>query len=322
MFPSERSVSPLPESGELPAWATGLLAAARFVEDRLPEPVTVEEMAGATGYSVFYFSRVLSEATGLSPYDYLMRRRLSQAARLILESDQDIATVAEAMRFGSADTLSRAFRRMFGRLPSEVRKADPRPRLWLLSPLSAEYLRVVQHEGLRHSVRLRRGEIRLRGLAIAGGAPFNEEWPMVGPVVHAFAAVASGGLEPAPGGRLFAPHPWYLLEGPAGGSGEGAFFAGVEIEDPPGSGKTCTRPAEPPAKLLPPRDYMRFSLTGTRAEAALALEHVCQSWLPRAGVAPTAADLVVRFADCPWGLIGTASLEPEHQVGVEILVTM
>jgi len=50
MFPSQRCVSRLPETGELPAWAAGLLAAARHIEESLPEPVTVQDMAGAAGY--------------------------------------------------------------------------------------------------------------------------------------------------------------------------------------------------------------------------------------------------------------------------------
>jgi AraC-like DNA-binding protein len=52
-----------------------------FIEAHLRADVTVGDVAAAVSYSVYHFCRTFNQVTHYTPYDYLMRRRLAEAAR-------------------------------------------------------------------------------------------------------------------------------------------------------------------------------------------------------------------------------------------------
>ena len=108
-----------------------------LIEGNLMAAVTVADMAAAAGYSLFHFSRTFNQATHYTPYDYLMRRRLSEAAQTLVRTDRKIIDVAFDYQFNSPETFSRAFKRMFGTLPSQWRRegrVDPRHLMPRLTP--------------------------------------------------------------------------------------------------------------------------------------------------------------------------------------------
>lgn len=111
-----------------------------FIEDNLKEQVTVMEAAKAAGYSIFHFSRAFNEFTGHNPYDYLIRRRLSEAAKTIIQNDKSLTDIAFLYRFNNLETFSRAFRKMFGMTPSRYKTEHFRCKVSLKLPSSMEYL--------------------------------------------------------------------------------------------------------------------------------------------------------------------------------------
>jgi AraC family transcriptional regulator len=105
------------------------LEAIAFMEAHLSEEILVKDVADAVSLSLFHFSRTFSRTTRHPPYDYLMRRRLSTAAQALAQTDEKVIDVAFAYRFNAPETFSRAFRRMFGLQPRQVkagRRIDPR----------------------------------------------------------------------------------------------------------------------------------------------------------------------------------------------------
>lgn len=99
-----------------------VMRAIDLVEERMGEDIGAQDMAAAACYSAFYFSRLFVRATGHAPYDYLMRRRVAAAAERIVSEDRSITDIALDCGFDVPDTFARAFRRCFGRLPSDARK--------------------------------------------------------------------------------------------------------------------------------------------------------------------------------------------------------
>jgi AraC family transcriptional regulator len=114
-----------------------IASAIDFVEDNLREAISVADMADAVSYSLYHFCRTFNRATHHTPYDYLMRRRLSEAVQELLGTGQRILDIALEYRFNNHETFSRAFKRMFDETPSQVRKQGhvewwrPLPRLTL-----------------------------------------------------------------------------------------------------------------------------------------------------------------------------------------------
>ncbi|MBN1876689.1 MAG: AraC family transcriptional regulator [Anaerolineae bacterium] len=110
-----------------------IVQALDFVETHLCQPVSVAEMAEAVSYSLYYFCRIFHQMTYHTPYDYLMRRRIAEAARALLQSDRKIIDIAFDYQFNNPETFSRAFKRVIGVLPTQWRKQG-KAALWQLMP--------------------------------------------------------------------------------------------------------------------------------------------------------------------------------------------
>ena len=84
---------------------TGMARALDFIESHMCEPVGVADMAAAVSYSLYHFCRTFKAATHFTPYDYLMRRRIAEAAREVLESERKLIDIAFDYQFNNPETF-------------------------------------------------------------------------------------------------------------------------------------------------------------------------------------------------------------------------
>jgi AraC-like DNA-binding protein len=75
--------------------------------------LTIEELAEAAHWSRFHMMREFKSVHGISPYEYLQRRRTQTAARLLCSTDLSVAEIAERTGF-HVRTLVRRLRRSRG----------------------------------------------------------------------------------------------------------------------------------------------------------------------------------------------------------------
>lgn len=122
-----------------------ILGAIDFIEAHLQESVTVAEMAESVSYSLYHFCRMFSKFTRHTPYDYLMRRRMTLAAREVIITGQKIVDIAFAYQFESHEGFTRAFQRMFGLSPMEARRQNRIPVLRSLPRLTDAHLRYLEN---------------------------------------------------------------------------------------------------------------------------------------------------------------------------------
>lgn len=94
----------------------------QFIECHLSEEITVGQMADAAGYSVFHFIRTFNQIVHLTPCDYLMRRRLTEAAQRLVNSNWRIIDIAQDFCFNSQEGFTRVFKKMFHITPGQVQK--------------------------------------------------------------------------------------------------------------------------------------------------------------------------------------------------------
>jgi len=98
--------------------------AVEYFEANLQEEVTIAEAAELTGYSLYHFCRLFNAITRYSPFHYLIKRRICEAARELLNTNKNISRIAFEYEFNSPETFSRAFRRILGMLPLVWRKTN------------------------------------------------------------------------------------------------------------------------------------------------------------------------------------------------------
>jgi AraC family transcriptional regulator len=91
-----------------------------LIEARFASPVSLQELADATGLGVRQLSRAFREATGRSPHQYLLHRRIEQA-KLLIGRGLPLAEVAGQCGFSDQSQLTRTFTRQVGTTPGRFR---------------------------------------------------------------------------------------------------------------------------------------------------------------------------------------------------------
>ncbi|KFI08093.1 helix-turn-helix domain-containing protein [Massilia sp. BSC265] len=89
---------------------------------RLAEPFELAPFADMAGLSVFHFSRVFKQATGMAPSRYVARLRLEEARRLLCETERSIIDIGLALGYQSPSHFSQIFRQGVGVSPSVYRR--------------------------------------------------------------------------------------------------------------------------------------------------------------------------------------------------------
>lgn len=124
VVPVRRSGNQAQFSPAAPALEDGPIGdAMRWAEQRLGEPITVEQLARRACTSPRTLSRWFRERVGASPHEWLTRRRVDAAARLLESPDRSVDEIAAACGLGSAANLRQRFRAAYGTTPTGYRAA-------------------------------------------------------------------------------------------------------------------------------------------------------------------------------------------------------
>jgi AraC family transcriptional regulator len=259
-----------------------IVQAVDFIEAHLRKPTDVAAMAEAVSYSLYYFCRTFKAGTHHTPYDYLMRRRVAEAARDLLRSDRKIIDIALDYQFNNPETFSRAFRRVLGVSPSEWRERG-----------EAGYRRLMPRLTEAHVVHIRRG---------APWRPVIEDWPAFDLVGVMTLEPDAGATTPTATGAAARAAAWawlrQALDAPnaawddcygltyyaptAGAVTAGAigriYMVGVKSAPALAQGRALV------VKPIPALRYIRFTHRGTARDVGLTLDYIYHTWMPQADV--------------------------------------
>ena len=68
--------------------------AIRYIEDHLNDKLELDIVAAALHYSKFHLHRIFTKTIGLTIHDYAQRRKLTEAAKLLVFSQKPIIEIA------------------------------------------------------------------------------------------------------------------------------------------------------------------------------------------------------------------------------------
>lgn len=103
------------------------VAAMLWIDDHCGDAVTLADVARVVDTSPFHFLRVFRAVLGVTPHQYLVRRRLGHAAAILLDTDAPVTAIGYDVGFGDLAHFIRSFGRHFGCSPSAFRRAGGLP---------------------------------------------------------------------------------------------------------------------------------------------------------------------------------------------------
>jgi AraC-like DNA-binding protein len=93
--------------GGLTTWQERL--AKELIETSLSEGLTLADLSGCCGLRVSQFSHAFKRSTGVSPYRWLIQRRISRAKELIQMRRMSLTEIASQLGFADQSHFSRTF---------------------------------------------------------------------------------------------------------------------------------------------------------------------------------------------------------------------
>ena len=92
-----------------------------YIENNLSNKLDLEQISEAVHYSKYHLHRLFSDTVGMTIHDYVGRRQLTEAAKLLVFSDRPIIEIAFICGYESQQAFSLAFKSMYKISPAQYR---------------------------------------------------------------------------------------------------------------------------------------------------------------------------------------------------------
>ncbi|NVK25399.1 MAG: AraC family transcriptional regulator [Gammaproteobacteria bacterium] len=94
-----------------------------FLEQRLSQSISLEQMATAAGYSKYHFAKKFQQEMGISPVRYFLELKIKHACELMDRSLLSVKQVAGELGYEDPYYFSRLFKKVMGISPKQYRQS-------------------------------------------------------------------------------------------------------------------------------------------------------------------------------------------------------
>lgn len=95
------------------------------IDANIEQRISVEALARLANLSVCYFVRAFKQSVGVTPHDYLIRRRVERTKELLADTNLSLSEIALAAGFADQSHCARRFRQHVGMSPRDYRWSIP-----------------------------------------------------------------------------------------------------------------------------------------------------------------------------------------------------
>jgi AraC family transcriptional regulator len=241
--------------------------AIQYIEANLKNELSVPDISKAAGYSLYHFSRLFHGITGHSPKEYLIRRRLTEAAYELLDSKRKISDIAYEYQFNDTETFNRAFKRTFGLNPTELRRNKVTQQMPFLSAITEENIHHIhQIKDIEPEI-VELDSIFLVGLVAlerTSASVITELWARFPDEIDSIK------------NRIIPEKYYQVVFWPDQYELDGYFLmCAVEVSDLNSINHNLV------GKYIPPARYLRFIHKGLSCKVGLTYKYIYESWLPK-----------------------------------------
>ena len=101
-----------------------IILTVNYIEANLTRKIDLDMIAQAVHYSKYHLHRVFSHTVGLTIHDYIQRRQLTEAAKLLVFSDMPILDIAMLAGYESQQAFTTVFSAMYKQTPHQFRISE------------------------------------------------------------------------------------------------------------------------------------------------------------------------------------------------------
>ncbi len=99
-----------------------VITAIDYIEEHLSEKLDLDVVANAVHYSKYHLHRTFTTSVGLTMHDYIKRRKLTEAAKLLVFSKKPIIEIALIAGYESQQAFTSIFKAMYKNLQINIGK--------------------------------------------------------------------------------------------------------------------------------------------------------------------------------------------------------
>jgi AraC-like DNA-binding protein len=96
----------------------------QYINDHIYESIKIEELVKLTKWEKHHFLRMFTKYIGLTPYQYILSRKMDIAKSLLIETALPIIDIAYELGFNSHSNFSIRFKKLTGNTPDDYRKIN------------------------------------------------------------------------------------------------------------------------------------------------------------------------------------------------------
>lgn len=94
----------------------------RYIDTHYQENITLDQLAEVCHVSKYHLAHAFAEEYGISPINYLISKRISEAEHLLKTTDFSLSLISNTTGFSSSSYFAQIFRKQKGMSPTEYRK--------------------------------------------------------------------------------------------------------------------------------------------------------------------------------------------------------
>lgn len=98
--------------------------AERFMTENFTDKIGLKEVADSVHLSPNYFHKLFTSITGITPHDFLFKKRINYAKELIMTSEHDMLEISMLSGFGSQAHFNYCFKQATGISPRKYREKE------------------------------------------------------------------------------------------------------------------------------------------------------------------------------------------------------
>lgn len=105
----------------------------------LDRKITLDQLVDRFGYSATYIKICFKNTYGMPVHQYIRRKRMEQAAVLLLEDQDGILEIAGKVGFENGSKFAKVFKDTFGMTPGKYRRMNRTQAFTLLENVRSSY---------------------------------------------------------------------------------------------------------------------------------------------------------------------------------------